>query len=212
MIPLLHDFTGATVLVFGGGTVGMRRARTFAREARVIVVSPTFATATVEDVELVRAAPAPADVEGWIDRVTPALVVAATDDGTVNAAIESAGRDRTLMVNRADRTDRQAPGDVAVPATARNGPVVVAVGTDGASPTLARYLRDAFDSELDQAGSMARLLADLRADLQEWPADRRRRALERVVSSDSVWKALGDGPANGRQKAEEVIASMGERS
>ncbi|MFC6768071.1 NAD(P)-dependent oxidoreductase, partial [Natrinema soli] len=39
MIPLLHDFTNATVLVFGGGHVGARKARRFAREARVLVVS-----------------------------------------------------------------------------------------------------------------------------------------------------------------------------
>jgi hypothetical protein len=39
MIPLLHDFTGATVLVFGGGTVGARKARRFASEADVVVVS-----------------------------------------------------------------------------------------------------------------------------------------------------------------------------
>jgi precorrin-2 dehydrogenase/sirohydrochlorin ferrochelatase len=36
MIPLLHDFSGETVLVFGGGRVGARKARRFAREAKVL--------------------------------------------------------------------------------------------------------------------------------------------------------------------------------
>ncbi|MDR9382052.1 MAG: NAD(P)-dependent oxidoreductase, partial [Natronomonas sp.] len=43
MIPLYHDFTDETVLVFGGGPVGARKARRFAREAAVVVVSPEFA-------------------------------------------------------------------------------------------------------------------------------------------------------------------------
>ena len=41
MIPLYHDFTGETVLLFGGGGVGSRKATRFADEARVVVVSPT---------------------------------------------------------------------------------------------------------------------------------------------------------------------------
>ncbi len=44
MIPLLHDFADATVLIFGGGPVGARKARRFAREATVVVVSPRSTT------------------------------------------------------------------------------------------------------------------------------------------------------------------------
>ncbi len=42
MIPLYHDFSDETVLIFGGGPVGARKARRFAAEARVVVVSPEF--------------------------------------------------------------------------------------------------------------------------------------------------------------------------
>lgn len=212
MIPLLHDLADETVLVFGGGPVGARRARTFASEARVIVVSPAFADEAFGGAERVRAAPAPADVAGWIERAAPVLVVAATDRAAVNDAVAAAGRDRGLLVNRADRRgDRRDPGSVAVPATARDGPVVVAVGTGGESPTLSRHLRATFEAELAGAGAMAGLLADLREELSDWPADRRREALSRVVGSAHVWKALGGGGANGRQLAEDVIEAMGER-
>ncbi|MFD1685676.1 precorrin-2 dehydrogenase/sirohydrochlorin ferrochelatase family protein [Halobellus litoreus] len=111
MIPLYHDFTGETVLVFGGGPVGARKARRFAAEAHVVVVSPDFVDR--EDdweadesadgaVALVRARPAPADVEAWLDRTAPALVVAATDDDAVNDAVAAAARRRGLLLNRAD--------------------------------------------------------------------------------------------------------------
>ena len=42
MTPLFHDLRGETVLVFGGGSVGARKARRFATESRVVVVSPRF--------------------------------------------------------------------------------------------------------------------------------------------------------------------------
>ncbi|WP_255359166.1 NAD(P)-dependent oxidoreductase [Haladaptatus sp. R4] len=42
MIPLFHDFRGERVLVFGGGRVGYRKTRRFAREATVVVVGAEF--------------------------------------------------------------------------------------------------------------------------------------------------------------------------
>lgn len=42
MIPLVHDLSDETVVVFGGGPVGARKAHRFAREARTVVVSPEF--------------------------------------------------------------------------------------------------------------------------------------------------------------------------
>ena len=94
MIPLFHDFTDETVLVFGGGSVGARKARRFAREADVVVVSPAFADEGFGEAELVREAPDADGARAWIERTDPALVVAATDDEALNDAVASAARDR----------------------------------------------------------------------------------------------------------------------
>ena len=104
MIPLLHDFTGETVLVFGGGPVGARKARRFGQEARVVVVSPEFADRSFGDAELIRAAPDPDTIDTWFERFTPALVVAATSNDAVNDAVTAAANDRSILVNRADRS------------------------------------------------------------------------------------------------------------
>lgn len=244
MIPLFHDFSGETVLIFGGGRVGARKARRFAREARVVVVSPAFAdadwgapvagTADGSDdaasdgsagdggsgdgrsdgsgdggsVEFVRAAPDPDDVGGWIDRAEPALVVAATDDGAVNDAVAAAARERGRLVNRADRSGSdRGRGSVVIPATVRDDPVTVAISTGGRSPALARELRRRIETEIEGAGAMAALTADLRAELKADGADpdERRRAVRTTVQSPSVWKALRTGIPNGRKEAERVI-------
>lgn len=210
MIPLLHDFQNETVLVFGGGTVGARKARRFAREAEVIVVSPTFTDAAFGDAEKVRAKPKPDDIAGWLDRVSPALAVAATDDPAVNGAIEGEALDRGLLVNRADVPGGRPAGSVVVPATVRDEPVVVAVSTGGTSPAVAKYLRERLETVIDGAGAMAELAADVRDDLrnQEVHPEHRRAAVTAVVKSNRVWKALGEGHAKSRQVAEEVTADV----
>ena len=55
------------------------------------------------------------------------------------------------------------PGDFRVPAVWRDGPLIVAVSTGGASPALASDLRDRVASALGPAaGGLAGLLAELR--------------------------------------------------
>lgn len=207
----MHDFTDETVLVLGGGAVGARKARRFAREARVIVVSPTFPERDYGDgTECVRAAPSPEAVAGWLDRVEPALVVAATDDSAVNAAAERAARERGILLNRADESGARDVGSVVVPATVRDDPVTVAVSTGGQSPALSRALRERIETEIDGAGAMAELTADLRRDLkiEGVSPDQRRDALRAVVRSSQVWKGLRTGADKGRHEAERVITEQ----
>jgi precorrin-2 dehydrogenase/sirohydrochlorin ferrochelatase len=210
VIPLYHDFDGERVLVFGGGRVGARKARRFAREAEVVVVSPSFAADAFGDAALVRAAPTAADVSGWLDRVAPALVVAATDDPAVNARVEAAARERDVLVNRTDTHGERDPGSVVVPATVRDDPVVVSVATGGASPALSRYLRERIEDELDGAGAMAALTGAIRDDLQARGIDpaRRREVVRAVVRSPDVWTTLRTGTTNPRQLSSDVLADV----
>lgn len=209
MIPLLHDFTGARVLIFGGGTVGARRARTFDREAEVVVISPTFVEASFGAAARVRAAPDQGDIGGWIDRVSPALVVAATDRTALNDAIATASHERGVLLNRADQSDRDdsTMADVAVPATIWSEPVVVGISTGGHSPALSRVLRERIEPHIEDAGEMARVAGELRAALGDTPPEHRRSVLRAVVRADRVWKTLGDSHTNTEQAVSEVIAS-----
>jgi precorrin-2 dehydrogenase/sirohydrochlorin ferrochelatase len=212
MLPLVHDFDGATVLVFGGGSVGARKARRFAREARVVVVSPAFGGSldwgANGSIDRVRAAPDPGDVRAWVDRGDPALVVAATDDPAVNAAAERTARDHGTLVNRADERGPRAPGSVVVPATVREGPVTVAIDTGGRDPTLSRALARRLDDATDGAAAVADLLDAVgdAADAVGLDAADRRAARRAVAGADAVWKALGDAEGIPNTVVRDVIA------
>ena len=215
MIPLYHEFADETVLVFGGGPVGARKARRFAREADVVVVSPEFTEDDYREAALVRAAPDAEGVAGWFDRVEPALAVAATDLEPVNEAVEREARHRGALINRADHSDERGPGGVVVPATVRDGDVAVSISTGGASPALAKELRRRIEAELDGAGELAAITADVRAELKARGVDpdRRRRAVRAAVRSPRVWKDLGGGASNARQTVDAVVdTALGEKS
>jgi precorrin-2 dehydrogenase/sirohydrochlorin ferrochelatase len=207
MIPLLHDFTDERVLVLGGGPVGARKARRFASEAAVIVLSPEFADRSFGDAQLIRAAPDANGIRSWIESVNPALVVAATDDTELNATAEQAANDKGILINRADIDGDRSVGSVVVPATVRDDPVIVAVGTGGRSPALSKYLREQFEEEFAGAGEMAELTGDLRTEFKKnnMSPSNRRKNIRAVVRSRDVWKALDSGKAKAKQVAVDVI-------
>ena len=219
MTPLYHDLAGETVAVFGGGAVGSRKARGFDEAARVVVVSPEFderlraftdESPDGPSVELIRAAPDADAVADWIDRLDPALAVAATDDAAVNAAVEAAALDRGILVNRTDVSGGRDPGSVVVPATVEDDPVTVALSTGGTSPALAKALRERIEAEIEGAGAMAALSGEIREELKAAgiPPEKRREAVRRVVRSRGVWKGLQKGRSYGRQEADIVIEEV----
>jgi len=213
MIPLFHDFSGERVLVFGAGAVGARKARRFGREAEVIVVAPEFADRAFGGAILLRGAPDPPEVGDWIDRVDPALVVAATDDEAVNAAAETSASERGVLVNRTDRSGERDPGSVVVPATAREDPVVVAIATGGRAPVLSGFLREDAETLIEGTGALAELLGELRDQLDERgiPTRNRRQALRAVVESGSVREALREGRREAASEtAGEIVEEFGE--
>jgi precorrin-2 dehydrogenase/sirohydrochlorin ferrochelatase len=122
-------------VVVGGGGVAVRKARKlFQAGADVVVVSPEVLP-ELEDmsVEVHERPYEHGDLEG------ADLVFVATDSREVNAAVAREARARGVRSNVADRPTE---GDFAVPSTLRRGGLQVAVSTGGASPTLARRIRN----------------------------------------------------------------------
>ena len=204
MLALFHDFSDRSVLIVGGGSVALRKARTFADEADVTVVAPVFVDGFAElPCELLDRRVEPADASALVDSAY--LVVPATDDGELNEALASAAREAGCLVNRVDE-----PGDVVVPGRAASERLTVAIATDGASPAVSKYLRRELEPLLERTDPMVRLQAELRQKLQtaaDRPQAERRDALWRILEDERVWAHLDAGEYDAaRSRALELAA------
>jgi siroheme synthase-like protein len=108
------------------------------------------------------------------------FVMIATDDGKVNAEIAAEGRRRKIWVNAADDPKNC---DFILPSVVRQGQVVLAASTGGASPALARRLREELTDYLSEDfAPLADLLAEVRTELRRKgvvpPADTWQRAID----------------------------------
>ena len=102
-------------------------------------------------------------------------------------------RARDLLVNCVDRPDLC---DFTVPSILDRAPVMVAIGTAGASAGLAKALRLRLEGLLPQGlGALASALAEARADLRRrFPdAGTRRRALDAALAAGGVLDPLAEG-------------------
>ncbi len=142
-LPVLLSIADRRCLVVGGGHVATRRAGALLRSGAIVtVVAPQVGP---ELLDRVRARPGDdrrLTVEHRPYRSGEAagydLVVAATGVAEVDLAVVTDARAADVHVSSADADH---PGDLLLPAVHRDGPVTVAVSTDGSAPAVAGWLR-----------------------------------------------------------------------
>lgn len=147
--PLFFDLTDKPALVVGAGTIAARRAGVLAEfGARLLVVAPDgcdamerLEQAFPSQVCWLRRTYEEADLEG------AELVLAATDDPSVNGSVAQACRRRGILVNHAGD---KAQSDFYFPGIARDGSLVVGVTASGSDHKLARRVTEELRGWLNQ--------------------------------------------------------------
>ncbi|MEZ5476909.1 MAG: siroheme synthase CysG [Thiolinea sp.] len=138
--PVFLNLKNRPCLVVGGGKVAERKVETLLQAgARVTVVAP----AQTPDLAAIMARhPQQADYQARTfqpqDLDGRLLVIAATDQRTVNQQVAELAQQQNILVNVVD--DPEACSFI-VPSIVDRSPVCIAVSTGGASPVLARQLR-----------------------------------------------------------------------
>ena len=163
-LPIFIDLRDRLVVVIGGGAVAARKIdHLLSAHARVRVVAPALApeVAGLRDagrIEHLAQPFSPADLDG------AQLVVAATDAVDVNDAVARAARERGIWVNVVDDAERSA---FLFPAIVDRSPLIVAVGTAGSSPTLARRVRTQIEALLpERLGQLAHYAGRWRGEVK----------------------------------------------
>jgi precorrin-2 dehydrogenase / sirohydrochlorin ferrochelatase len=199
VLPLLLDVRGKRVVVFGGGEVGLRKARFFAREATVTVVSNTFVPGFVsvgDGVKIIKAEIDPLHAE-LIDQSD--FVVIATGDRELNDRLESRAKESGKYCNRADGVST-----FLIPSVVERRNFLVAISTLGRSPAMSRFLKSMVERELgDEMSSMIDLQEELREKAKYVIQDQasREKFLWDVLSDPDIWDAMVTDPALAREIA-----------
>jgi len=183
-LPLFHRFKDEQFIIFGGGKVADRKARTLIRfNKKVRIISPDLTPALQELVDSgkVEYLSQPASVDHIVPR---ALVVAATDHKAVNAEIASWAKAAGCQANITDSPDLS---NFIFPAIIDRSPVLVAISSSSTTPALTRYLRNMIDAALPRRlNELTAFIAKLRVDVRQRVADTKQR--------QSFWRKLMSGP------------------
>ncbi len=179
-LPAFHNIKGKLCVVIGGGEVAARKTDVLLDAgARVRVVAPQIKAeiAQLQGIEAVTASYETKHLDG------ATLVIAATDDATVNAQVSQDAQARNLPVNVVDAPELCS---FIMPAILDRSPMMVAFSSGGASPVLTRMLRGKLETIIPQNYSR---LASF--------AERFRNAVKQRVSNPSkrriFWENVFDG-------------------
>jgi uroporphyrin-III C-methyltransferase / precorrin-2 dehydrogenase / sirohydrochlorin ferrochelatase len=205
--PVFFDLVGQKVLVVGGGDVALRKIALLERSgASITVVAPEvvpelMARAAAGTLKLAMREFEPEDLDG------ARLVIVATSRRAVNRWIANLSDSRHIPVNVVD--DAHASRFI-VPAIIDRDPVLVAISTGGASPVLARRLRERLEALIPaKIGELAAWLKALRKTAREKlrDTDERRRFFEAVVDGPAARRFV-EGDNQGAQRiAQQLLAT-----
>ena len=184
VLPLSLKLAGQPVLLVGGGGVARRKLKLLvAAGADVHLVAAAVSSdlqkyCTEQGVGIDVRRFREADVSARL------LVVAATNDSSVNEHVFRTCQREHVLVNCVDDGERST---ALFPAIVDRGRVTVAISTGGASPTLARRLRERIETVLPSTlGALASYLGSRRGRLKTMLPDvqARQRFWDRAIDSD----------------------------
>jgi len=192
-LPVFVETRGQRIIVVGTGQMAEAKCRTVLKtsaQVMLITEAPTDAMQTWADagrLSLIRRACTQSDLEG------ARMVYAASEDPDINARIAGWARAKGAWVNVLDTPD---DCDFITPAVVDRDPVVVAIGTEGAAPVLARQLKADIESMLPQhLGRLAQAARAFRDRVSErlTPGRPRRNFWKAFFGGWSAVDALSEG-------------------
>jgi uroporphyrin-III C-methyltransferase / precorrin-2 dehydrogenase / sirohydrochlorin ferrochelatase len=204
--PAFFDLTAQKVLIVGGGEVALRKLALLTRSgAKVTVVAPQMLPefseqAAAGKITAVSREFVPGDLDG------ARLVIVATARRAVNRWIAALSEARGIPVNVVD--DREASRFI-VPALIDRDPVLVAISTGGASPVLARRLRERLEALIPKRfGELALWLQALRRAARWRLRDTgaRRRYFEHIVDGAAARRFVAGDTHGAESLAQQLLA------
>jgi uroporphyrin-III C-methyltransferase/precorrin-2 dehydrogenase/sirohydrochlorin ferrochelatase len=164
-LPIFLKLSDRPCLVVGGGEIAARKIKQLLKAGgKVTAVSPELCAevAALVDRKIIGHIAGNFSEENLDNMV---LVIAATDDVTVNQRVSALAKSRNIPVNVVDNPELCT---FIMPSVVDRNPVQIAISTGGASPVLARLLRARLETMIPASfGKLAELMGKSRAMVKQ---------------------------------------------
>lgn len=201
--PMFLQLAGRRVVIVGGGEEAAQKTRLMLKtEAEITLVTAAPDPELAALIAMGRARQVPALSRACFDGA--ALVFIGTGCPALDACAHALAKQAGALVNV---VDQPALCDAFTPSLVDRDPVVVAIGTEGTAPVLARQIKSRVEIMLEpQLGSLAALAGRLRGAVAARIPKPRRRAFWEWVFDGPARRALSDGAARAARIVKDGIA------
>jgi len=187
-LPLFVDSSSKRILIIGGGSIALRKAKLLSEfNAIISVLSSEFIPEFSElAAELITKKFEDSDVSGYD------IIVAATNDSKLHKHIFDITRNTGILLNCVDSPELC---DFIFPSIVKRDNAIAAISSSGNSPVLARYLRTKIEAILTpELGRLNEYFGRIRNQLKAILPDpnRRRRVIEELLHDSRFCSASSD--------------------
>ena len=200
--PIHLNVTGKKCVIIGGGKVAYRKACSLKESgADVVVVSPEVCSEMVneEGLVLIKEVYEECFLDGAL------LVIAATDNEVINKKVTLDAEKRNIIVNVVDYPERCS---FIVPSTINRGDLCISISTGGASPAVAKRIREELESVFGKEyKEYLDLLTEMRCLAMSTVEDsvKRRKVLQRLAEKDIFDTVKDKGVKSAEAKMRDII-------
>ena len=159
-LPIFINIRQRPCLVIGGGDIALRKINLLIKaQAKVDCLSPLFCEGIANlckngNVNLIDKSFEPDDIKDY------AIIIASTDDSSVNSLISQLAKQAKIPVNVVDSPKLSS---FIMPSIVDRSPIIIAVSSAGKAPVLARLIRAKLETVIPSAyGNLAEIAGEYR--------------------------------------------------
>ena len=194
-LPIFINVRQNSCLVIGGGDIALRKINLLIKaQAKVDCLSPLFCEGITNlsqngDVNLIQKSFESDDIKDY------AIIIASTDDSSVNALISKSAKKARIPVNVVDSPELSS---FIMPSIVDRSPVIIAVSSAGRAPVLARIIRAKLETVIPSAyGVLAEIAGEYRQKVKDrFSKIKDRRAFWEFIFSGVIAEKVFSGRIN----------------
>ena len=182
-LPIFINVRQNPCLVIGGGDIALRKINLLIKaQAKVDCLSPLFCEGITNlsqngDVNFIQKRFESDDIKDY------AIIIASTDDSSVNALISKSAKKARIPVNVVDSPELSS---FIMPSIVDRSPVIIAVSSAGRAPVLARIIRAKLETVIPSAYGV---LAEIAGEYRQKVKDR----FSKIKDRRAFWESIFSG-------------------